>query len=94
MTTSERDHGPRPARPAEIAAVEPLVRAKYDELYGPEYWDRKPKESRTGMVTFVIDSARAGANRCIVHTQRDGTEHTIAPATVLAVLNHQEATHA
>lgn len=71
----------------DVAAVEPMVRAVYDRLYGAAYWDRKHSETREGIVGFVVDTARAGSPRCIAHTERDGTPHYLDAADVLAALD-------
>lgn len=70
----------------DIEAVEPLVRAVYDQIYGPAYWDRKPAAVREGITSFVVESARKGAARCIAHTEPDGTPHYLDPTVVLATL--------
>lgn len=75
----------------DVQRVESLVAGVYDGLYGEEHWAHKTSLVRASIVQFVIDTARAGCPRALVHTDRTGTSHYIDPLEVLQALDPDES---
>lgn len=77
-------------RPAQYAAVEPLVRAVYDGLYGPQRWALTSAPVRQSIVRFAIDQARTvTSGRVLVHTPADGDPIYIPATDVLTALEKE-----